>query len=65
MINPRYYFKRTKIGECLEECPERKSEGVMIGSIACQDCGLCIEYAEPDPDTKSVDWIRCTKIKNQ
>jgi hypothetical protein len=58
----RYYFKTTgdEIDkECTEACMVQNN-GIMIGSIACQECQHCID---DDGHAWDCSWIICAKIK--
>jgi len=60
----RYFFKTTGTLQC--SCNERckvMDNGIMIGSVTCQNCKNCLEHDEPHPMTGTVDWIKCSKIK--
>lgn len=59
----RYYFKTSGIMEqdCIEPCQIK--EGVMIGSVSCQECENCIEISPACIHFKTIDWIKCKKIK--
>ena len=62
-VGKRYYFKTTGLRE--EIATERcmfKDDGVMIGSLVCQNCEYCIDTPE-DLEKDSPDWIVCSKIK--
>ena len=63
-VSKRYYFKTTGINNtsCTERCMF-KDNGVMIGSVNCQNCKYCVEYEKPCDITGEVNWIVCSKIK--
>lgn len=47
---------------CVERCMV-KDNGVMIGSVKCQECEYCIEHEMPCRFTGDVNWIKCKKIQ--
>lgn len=57
-----YYPKSDIYGNCKEYCSV-KNDGTMIGSVKCQSCEYCEDYAIPDKFTGNVDWIECSRIK--
>jgi len=62
-IMEKYYFKTTGTlrTTCIEEC-KIKNNGIMIGSVKCQECENCIEHQKPCEYTGDVDWIKCKVI---
>ena len=59
----RYYFGTIgwMNGTCTEEC-KVKDNGVMIGSVKCQECEFCEGHQNPCKFTGDVDWIKCSKL---
>jgi len=59
----KYYFKTvgTFNQDCTEFCKVKHS-GIMIGSVACQECDFCVEHQKPCEFTGDVDWIKCSKL---
>ena len=60
----KYYFKTTGTIRtiCIEPC-KIKDNGIMIGSVKCQECKNCLEHESPNPFTGDVDWIKCKNLK--
>lgn len=58
----KYYFPATGIMQdnCTELC-QVKNNGVMIGSVICQECEFCKGTGGYHPDYP--EWIICSKIK--
>lgn len=58
----KYYFNTTgwDSSTCTQPC--NVNQGVMIGSIKCQQCEHCIKHQKPCEFTGNVDWIVCAKI---
>lgn len=57
----KYLFDEDKHGNCLERC-NVLDNGVMIGSVKCQECIHCVKHDKPCEFTGSVDWIVCSEI---
>ncbi len=63
-INMEKYYFKTKGScpdiYCIEPC-HIKGNGVMIGSVTCQEC----EYHKSNDQNKhgDISWIKCSKIK--
>jgi|GEM_PF-2915035 len=61
----KYYFKtrgQEPDAYCIEPCKSKykPSDGVMIGSAACQECKCC---KETDIDEfGDVSWIKCSDL---
>lgn len=60
----QYYFKTGGWNhqDCTEPC-EILNNGVMIGSVTCQNCENCIEVAPTIHEYDPPNWIKCKLIK--
>lgn len=57
----RYYFAvgGTLYKDCIEPCLVQNN-GVMIGSVKCQECEHCTDF---DKESQfGVDWISCSRL---
>jgi len=57
----RYYYNTSGFNNdtCVEECMI-KNNGVMIGSVMCQNCFFCKDHS--DEDDLFNNWIKCSRI---
>ena len=55
----KFYFEQD-FGTCTQKCLV-KNNGIMIGSVKCQNCQNCKDY---DKDIHNdTAWIKCSKLE--